>query len=238
MYITLFTNPCRERNCVTYILLRWHHSRSVAHSNSNYGENLVLVDHVFGTFYLEEVEVPCTLEKSGTETNCEQNSTTDSVNSRSHSNHSNNIPVERRRKRSVSRRHSKKSHTKQQAPGSRVGAMQLQLGRVRYSDPVFVSQESSTVRKCDTDGAAAGAAGAAGPIAIPGKDPKTIRKERTKETRKLANRLVRLPKSLTGQMLTPFTVNPLFTAWQERPSLAEFPRVLWEVLCQSPAAPA
>ncbi len=32
-------------------LHRWHHSRVMREGNSNYGENLVLFDHLFATFY-------------------------------------------------------------------------------------------------------------------------------------------------------------------------------------------
>ena len=32
-------------------LHRWHHSRDLREGNKNYGENLMLWDHVFGTFY-------------------------------------------------------------------------------------------------------------------------------------------------------------------------------------------
>lgn len=31
---------------------RWHHSRTLAEANTNYGSNLIVWDHVFGTFFL------------------------------------------------------------------------------------------------------------------------------------------------------------------------------------------
>jgi sterol desaturase/sphingolipid hydroxylase (fatty acid hydroxylase superfamily) len=37
---------------------RWHHSRVLAEANSNYGSNLILWDHVFGTFFLPRDREP------------------------------------------------------------------------------------------------------------------------------------------------------------------------------------
>ena len=37
---------------------RWHHSRTVAEANTNYGSNLILWDHVFGTFCLPRDRQP------------------------------------------------------------------------------------------------------------------------------------------------------------------------------------
>jgi sterol desaturase/sphingolipid hydroxylase (fatty acid hydroxylase superfamily) len=39
---------------------RWHHSRVLREANSNYGSNLVIWDHVFGTFYLPRSRRPPT----------------------------------------------------------------------------------------------------------------------------------------------------------------------------------
>jgi sterol desaturase/sphingolipid hydroxylase (fatty acid hydroxylase superfamily) len=37
---------------------RWHHSRTLAEANSNYGSNLIVWDHVFGTFFLPTEREP------------------------------------------------------------------------------------------------------------------------------------------------------------------------------------
>jgi sterol desaturase/sphingolipid hydroxylase (fatty acid hydroxylase superfamily) len=37
---------------------RWHHSRTLVEANSNYGSNLILWDHVFGTFFMPTEREP------------------------------------------------------------------------------------------------------------------------------------------------------------------------------------
>src|SRR6185369_10374642 len=37
---------------------RWHHSRTLAEANTNYGSNLIVWDLVFGTFYLPSDREP------------------------------------------------------------------------------------------------------------------------------------------------------------------------------------
>lgn len=39
-------------------LHRWHHSRDVREGNKNYGENIMLWDHVFGTYFREDRRPP------------------------------------------------------------------------------------------------------------------------------------------------------------------------------------
>jgi len=39
---------------------RWHHSRTTAEANNNYGSNLIVWDLVFGTFYLPRDREPPT----------------------------------------------------------------------------------------------------------------------------------------------------------------------------------
>jgi sterol desaturase/sphingolipid hydroxylase (fatty acid hydroxylase superfamily) len=37
---------------------RWHHSRTLAEANTNYGSNLIVWDLVFGTFFLPRDRQP------------------------------------------------------------------------------------------------------------------------------------------------------------------------------------
>jgi sterol desaturase/sphingolipid hydroxylase (fatty acid hydroxylase superfamily) len=37
---------------------RWHHSRTLTEANTNYGSNLIVWDHVFGSFFLPAVQQP------------------------------------------------------------------------------------------------------------------------------------------------------------------------------------
>ncbi|WP_160006390.1 sterol desaturase family protein [Rhizobium sp. 18055] len=46
-------------------LHRWHHSRVLAEGNTNYGENLVLWDHVFGTYFNPARRPPADIGISG-----------------------------------------------------------------------------------------------------------------------------------------------------------------------------
>ena len=55
--IGILTHSNVEMRCgwLNYIfntpeLHRWHHSKVLAEGNKNYGENLMLFDHLFGTF--------------------------------------------------------------------------------------------------------------------------------------------------------------------------------------------
>lgn len=41
-------------------LHRWHHSKNVAESNNNYGNNLIIYDRLFGTYYHPEKKQPST----------------------------------------------------------------------------------------------------------------------------------------------------------------------------------
>jgi sterol desaturase/sphingolipid hydroxylase (fatty acid hydroxylase superfamily) len=46
-------------------LHRWHHSRVLAEGNTNYGENLVLWDQVFGTYFNPDRRPPADIGISG-----------------------------------------------------------------------------------------------------------------------------------------------------------------------------
>lgn len=50
-------------------LHRWHHSKSTAESNNNYGNNLIVYDRLFGTYYHPEVQEREQQQATSAETN-------------------------------------------------------------------------------------------------------------------------------------------------------------------------
>ena len=51
-------------------LHRWHHSRDLSEGNKNYGENLMVWDHLFGTFFNTRTKRPP--QTSGSAKPCRQ----------------------------------------------------------------------------------------------------------------------------------------------------------------------
>jgi sterol desaturase/sphingolipid hydroxylase (fatty acid hydroxylase superfamily) len=67
-YIGLLTHCNVQMRCgwLSYVfntpdLHRWHHSQDLRQGNKNYGENLVLFDLLFGTFYIDPARPPANI---------------------------------------------------------------------------------------------------------------------------------------------------------------------------------
>ena len=64
-FVGILTHANVEMRCgiLSYVfntpeLHRWHHSKVLAEGNRNYGENLMLFDQLFGTFFLPSRRPP------------------------------------------------------------------------------------------------------------------------------------------------------------------------------------